>query len=77
MPVRTAALRHAVTVTGAAIATTTAVVFVVVFLMDLFGLHTNPYFWKSKLSGTRQVFAVAFHTYSGSIPSGAKPEAGS
>jgi NapC/NirT cytochrome c family, N-terminal region len=43
MALKTAALRHPVTLTGAAIATTTAIVFLVVFLLDVFGMHTNPY----------------------------------
>ena len=43
MPLKTLALHHPVSVAGAAIATTTAVVFLVVFFADLLGMHTNPY----------------------------------
>jgi hypothetical protein len=35
--------RHPVSVLGAALVTLTAVLFLFVFLLDLFGLHTNPY----------------------------------
>ena len=43
MPLKTLALRHPVSVAGAVVAVTTAVVFLVVFLADLLGMHTNPY----------------------------------
>jgi hypothetical protein len=36
-------VRNTVSILGAALATTTAVLFLIVFLADLFGLHTNPY----------------------------------
>jgi len=36
-------VRNALSVAGAAIVTMSALVFIVVFLLDLFGLHTNPY----------------------------------
>jgi hypothetical protein len=36
-------LRNGITLIGAAIVTLTAVLFLVVFFADLFGLHTNPY----------------------------------
>jgi hypothetical protein len=35
--------RHPLTLAGAALTTITAVLFLFVFLMDMFGLHTNPY----------------------------------
>src|SRR5678815_1342365 len=35
--------RHPLTIIGAAITTLSAVVFVFVYLLDAFGLHTNPY----------------------------------
>jgi len=35
--------RHPLTLTGAALTTLSAVVFVFVYLLDAFGLHTNPY----------------------------------
>src|SRR4026208_1014613 len=35
--------RHPLTIIGAAITTLSAVVFVFVYLLDLFGMHTNPY----------------------------------
>src|SRR5437667_316901 len=74
-------IRSPLSIVGMVITTTTAVVFLVVFLADLFGLHTNPYlgiiffivlpswFARSKVSGTLQVLAVSFHTYSRPIPS--------
>ncbi|HZT78358.1 MAG TPA: NapC/NirT family cytochrome c [Vicinamibacterales bacterium] len=43
MPPKTLALRHPLALAGAVVSTTTAVLFLVVFLADLFGLHTNPY----------------------------------
>jgi hypothetical protein len=42
-PRRTFLPRHPVSLVGAALTTVTAVVFLVVFLGDLFGLHQNPY----------------------------------
>jgi hypothetical protein len=36
-------LRNGVSIAGAALTTVAAVIFIVVFLADLFGLHTNPY----------------------------------
>ena len=36
-------LRNALSSVGAWLTTVTAIVFVVMFLADLFGLHTNPY----------------------------------
>ena len=35
--------RHVVSLAGAALTTISAVLFLVVFLADLFGLHSNPY----------------------------------
>ena len=37
------ALRHPVSVAGIVLTTVSAVLFLIVFLADLFGLHTNPY----------------------------------
>src|ERR1051326_5569362 len=36
-------VRNRIAIVGAALATIGAVLFIVVFLADLFGLHTNPY----------------------------------
>jgi len=35
--------RNPLSLAGAALTTTSAVLFLIVFLADLFGLHTNPY----------------------------------
>ena len=40
---KSTALRNTLSVAGALLATFSAVLFLVVFLADLFGLHTNPY----------------------------------
>src|SRR3990170_1243894 len=36
-------VRNAISLTGAFVVTMSALVFLVVFLLDIFGLHTNPY----------------------------------
>ena len=43
MPLKPAALRNPLSILGMVVAATSAVVFIAVFLLDLFGLHTNPY----------------------------------
>src|SRR5579872_1081493 len=43
MPANVRLIRSPVSVTGMVLTTISAVLFLVVFLADLFGLHTNPY----------------------------------
>jgi hypothetical protein len=43
MPVTSSPSRHVLSLAGVVLTTVTAVLFLVVFLADLFGLHTNPY----------------------------------
>jgi hypothetical protein len=43
MPFNVRLLRNTTSLTGAALVTASAVLFLTVFLADLFGLHTNPY----------------------------------
>src|SRR5690349_625947 len=43
MPFNVRSYRNTISLTGAVLATIGAVLFLIVFLADLFGLHTNPY----------------------------------
>src|SRR5689334_16388105 len=43
MPQRLRLLRNLISLIGVVLVTTSALLFLIVFLADLFGLHTNPY----------------------------------
>src|SRR5438552_15311900 len=43
MPLRIRLVRNTISIAGMVLTTISAVIFLVVFLLDLFGLHTNPY----------------------------------
>lgn len=43
IPTRVSLARHPIAIAGSVLTTMTAVLFVLVFLLDLFGFHTNPY----------------------------------
>ena len=51
-------IRSPISVIGMVLTTISAVVFLVVFLADLFGLHTNPYLGIALLSGSSSIFVL-------------------